>query len=158
MPVDLDADEADDEIKAHGLIIKLITDDPQKVLEFLEDGINVEKAQQLHKPDKTAAPQQATPQQEAPTPQQAEKAVEQAKEAAPGAKQAPKKAAPKHEQSLITVNLEKLDQLLDLVAEIVITQGSVTSSPDLKDLGVDLDRFNKSAVSLKSLPTSFRIR
>ena len=151
VPVDLDADEADDEIKAHGLIIKLITDDPQKVLEFLEDGINVEKAQQLHKPDKTAAPQQTTPQQEAPTPQQAEKAVEQAKEAAPGTKQAPKKAAPKHEQSLITVNLEKLDQLLDLVAEIVITQGSVTSSPDLKDLGVDLDRFNKSARELKKL-------
>ncbi len=151
VPVDLDADEADDEIKANGLIIKLITDDPQKVLEFLEDGINVEKAQQLHKPDKTAAPQQTTPQQEAPTPQQAEKAVEQAKEAAPGTKQAPKKAAPKHEQSLITVNLEKLDQLLDLVAEIVITQGSVTSSPDLKDLGVDLDRFNKSARELKKL-------
>ena len=152
LPVDLDADEADDEIKAHGLIIKLITDDAQKVLEFLEDGINVEKAQQLHKPDKSAAPAQtAAPAQAAPTPQQAEQAVEQAKEAAPGTKQAPKKAAPKHEQSLITVNLEKLDQLLDLVAEIVITQGSVTSSPDLKDLGVDLDRFNKSARELKKL-------
>ena len=150
LPEDLDADEADDEIKAHGLIIKLITDDAKKVLEFLEDGINVEKAEQLHKPEKTAAAQ--APAASAPTVEQAEKAVEQAKaEAAPAAKQAPKKAAPKHEQSLITVNLEKLDQLLDLVAEIVITQGSVTSSPDLKGISADLDRFNKSARELKKL-------
>lgn len=150
LPEDLDADEADDEIKAHGLIIKLITDDAKKVLEFLEDGINVEKAEQLHKPEKTAAVQTAAA--SAPTVEQAEKAVEQAKaEAAPAAKQAPKKAAPKHEQSLITVNLEKLDQLLDLVAEIVITQGSVTSSPDLKGISADLDRFNKSARELKKL-------
>ncbi len=150
LPEDLDADEADDEIKAHGLIIKLITDDAKKVLEFLEDGINVEKAEQLHKPEKTAAAQ--APAAAAPTPEQAEKAVEQAKaEAAPAAKQAPKKAAPKHEQSLITVNLEKLDQLLDLVAEIVITQGSVTSSPDLKGISANLDRFNKSARELKKL-------
>ncbi len=150
LPEDLDADEADDEIKAHGLIIKLITDDAKKVLEFLEDGINVEKAEQLHKPEKTAAVQTAAA--SAPTVEQAEKAVEQAKaEAAPAAKQAPKKAAPKHEQSLITVNLEKLDQLLDLVAEIVITQGSVTSSPDLKGISANLDRFNKSARELKKL-------
>ena len=147
MPPDLDDDNADDEIKAHGLIIKLITDDAKKVLEYLEDGINVEKAEQLHKPDKSAQAAKPAP-AAAPTPQQAEKAVEQAKaEQAPKqpAKQAPKKPAEKHEQSLITVNLEKLDHLLDLVAEIVITQGSVTSSPDLKGLGVDLDRFNKSA-------------
>ncbi|MBQ1902924.1 MAG: Hpt domain-containing protein, partial [Ruminococcus sp.] len=153
MPPDLDDDNADDEIKAHGLIIKLITDDAKKVLEYLEDGINVEKAEQLHKPDKSAQAAKSAP-AAAPTPQQAEKAVEQAKaEQAPKqpAKQAPKKPAEKHEQSLITVNLEKLDHLLDLVAEIVITQGSVTSSPDLKGLGVDLDRFNKSARELKKL-------
>ena len=157
VPVDLDEDSADDEIKAHGLIIKLITDDAQKVLEFLEDGINVEKAEQLHKPDKSAAPapapapaqpEQAAP--AAPTPEQAEAAVSEAK-AQQAPKQPPKKPAEKHEQSLITVNLEKLNQLLDLVAEIVITQGSVTSSPDLKNLGVDLDRFNKSARELKKL-------
>ena len=154
VPVDLDDDNADDEIKAHGLIIKLITDDAQKVLEFLEDGINVEKAEQLHKPDKSAAPAPAPapaqPAPAAPTPEQAEAAVAEAK-AQQAPKQPPKKPAEKHEQSLITVNLEKLNQLLDLVAEIVITQGSVTSSPDLKNLGVDLDRFNKSARELKKL-------
>lgn len=156
VPVDLDDDNADDEIKAHGLVIKLITDDPNKVLEFLEDGINVEKAVQLHKPDKNAQPPKPA-QQPAPTPAQADKAVAEAKaqvqaqqpQQAP--KQPPKKSGEKHEQSIISVKLEKLDQLLDLVAELVITQGAVTSSPDLKGLSVDLDRFNKSARELKKL-------
>lgn len=146
LPVDLDADDADDEITAHGLIIKLITDDAQNALEFLQDGINVEKAEQLHRPEKSAA----EPAQKAPTPEQADKAVLEAKAEQP-AKQVVQKHAEKKEQSIITVKLEKLDHLLDLVAEIVITQGSVTSSPDLKGLGVDLDRFNKSARELKKL-------
>lgn len=42
------------------------------------------------------------------------------------------KACRKHEQSMISVKLDKLNRLLDLVAEIVITEGSVISSPDLK--------------------------
>ncbi len=152
VPVDLDEDSADDEIKAHGLIIKLITDDAQKVLEFLEDGINVEKAEQLHKPEKKAeAPKPAAAPEKTLTPKQADKAVEDAKAQQPQKQQAPKKPAEKHEQSIISVKLEKLDQLLDLVAELVITQGAVTSSPDLKGLGVDLDRFNKSARELKKL-------
>lgn len=152
VPVDLDEDSADDEIKAHGLIIKLITDDAQKVLEFLEDGINVEKAEQLHKPEKKAeAPKPAAAPEKTLTPKQADKAVEDAKAQQPQKQQAPKKPAEKHEQSIISVKLEKLDQLLDLVAEIVITQGAVTSSPDLKGLSVDLDRFNKSARELKKL-------
>ncbi len=33
---------------------------------------------------------------------------------------------------MISVKLDKLNRLLDLVAEIVITEGSVISSPDLK--------------------------
>ena len=152
VPVDLDEDSADDEIKAHGLIIKLITDDAQKVLEFLEDGINVEKAEQLHKPEKKAeAPKPAAAPEKTLTPKQADKAVEDAKAQQPQKQQAPKKPAEKHEQSIISVKLEKLDQLLDLVAELVITQGAVTSSPDLKGLGVDLDRFTKSARELKKL-------
>ena len=129
VPVDLDEDSADDEIKAHGLIIKLITDDAQKVLEFLEDGINVEKAEQLHKPEKKAeAPKPAAAPEKTLTPKQADKAVEDAKAQQPQKQQAPKKPAEKHEQSIISVKLEKLDQLLDLVAELVITQGAVTTS------------------------------
>lgn len=55
-------------------------------------------------------------------------------------------------QSLISVNLSKLDQLMAVVGEIVITEAMVTASPDLK--GIDaakLDNFNKSARQLRKL-------
>ena len=59
-------------------------------------------------------------------------------------------AAPQHaKESLISVSLSKLNQLMDVVGEIVITESMVTSSPDLK--GMKLDRFTKSARQLRKL-------
>lgn len=52
-------------------------------------------------------------------------------------------------QSLISVNLSKLDSLMDIVGEIVITESMVTSSPDLA--GLKLDNFIKSARQLRKL-------
>lgn len=52
-------------------------------------------------------------------------------------------------QSLISVNLNKLDQLLDMVGEIVITEAMVTANPDLK--GLQLDNFQKAARQLRKL-------
>lgn len=52
-------------------------------------------------------------------------------------------------QSLISVNLNKLDQLVDMVGEIVITEAMVTSNPDLK--GLRLDNFQKAARQLRKL-------
>jgi two-component system chemotaxis sensor kinase CheA len=52
-------------------------------------------------------------------------------------------------QSLISVNLNKLDQLLDMVGEIVIAEAMVTASPDLRKL--KLDNFQKSARQLRKL-------
>lgn len=57
--------------------------------------------------------------------------------------------ASKGKQSLISVNLNKLDQLLDMVGEIVIAEAMVTSNPDLK--GLKLDNFQKSARELRKL-------
>ncbi len=58
-------------------------------------------------------------------------------------------AAAKGKQSLISVNLNKLDQLLDMVGEIVIAEAMVTSSPDLK--GLKLDNFQKATRELRKL-------
>ena len=52
-------------------------------------------------------------------------------------------------ESLISVSLTKLDQLMAVVSEIVITESMVTASPDLK--GLRLDNFNKSARELRKL-------
>lgn len=52
-------------------------------------------------------------------------------------------------QSLISVNITKLDKLMDLVGEIVITESMVTRNPDLKDL--QLDNFSKATRQLRKL-------
>ena len=72
--------------------------------------------------------------------------------AAKPAAAAPSVSAPSHspvKQSLISVNLSKLDQLSAIVGEIVITESMVTASPDLK--GLHLDIFSKNARQLRKL-------
>ena len=51
--------------------------------------------------------------------------------------------------SLISVNVNKLDSLMNLVGELVISESMVTKNPDLKDL--HLDNFNKAARQLRKL-------
>ncbi len=65
----------------------------------------------------------------------------------PAAKQP--SAAGHAKQSLISVNLSKLDQLMAIVGEIVITESMVTASPELQN--VKLDSFLKSARQLRKL-------
>ena len=143
VPADLDADSADDEIAKNGLYIKLITDDTNAVERLLDSGINVESALPVKKPAVPQKPAEPAPQEEKQEVVQAEKKPAEPKKTAA--------KAPKKEQSLLTVKLEKLDRLLDLVSEIVITESAVTSSPDLRGLETRLDRFNKSSRELKKL-------
>lgn len=53
------------------------------------------------------------------------------------------------QQNLISVDLNKLDTLMDLVGEIVITESMVSGSADLA--GLELDSFNRSARQLRKL-------
>lgn len=74
-------------------------------------------------------------------------------------KDEPKREIPKTDDrhsknNLINVNLSKLDMLMALVGELVITQSMVTSSSDLK--GLKLDNFTKSARQLRQLTTELQ--
>ncbi len=53
------------------------------------------------------------------------------------------------QQSIISVNISKLDTLLDLVGEIVISEAMVTKNPDLE--GLQLDNFKKASRQLRKL-------
>ncbi|WP_326974799.1 chemotaxis protein CheA [Caproicibacter sp. BJN0012] len=53
-------------------------------------------------------------------------------------------------QSLINVNLSKLDSLMDLMGEIVIMESMVTSTPALQQAGLD-NNFTKSSRQLRKL-------
>ena len=95
-----------------------------------------------------AAAEASAAAEKAPAPQSAPAKV--------SAASAPQKAAPQkaegthhHKESLISVNLDKLDHLAAVVGEIVITESMVTASPELK--GLKLDAFTKSARQLRKL-------
>lgn len=52
-------------------------------------------------------------------------------------------------QSIISVPVEKLDKLMDLMGEFVISEAMVTQNPDL--VGLELPNFEKSALQLKKI-------
>lgn len=52
-------------------------------------------------------------------------------------------------QSIISVNVAKLDRLMDLVGEMVIAEAMVTQNPELANL--ELDSFHKAARQLKKI-------
>ncbi|MCL2036402.1 MAG: chemotaxis protein CheA [Oscillospiraceae bacterium] len=61
-------------------------------------------------------------------------------------------SAPSHlggKQSIISVNLAKLDQLHDIVGEIITTESMVISNPELD--GLQLESFHKAARELRKL-------
>ncbi len=95
-----------------------------------------EDGAQEEKPSQASAPSAPAPKAEAPA-------------AKPSAAPAPSGGQQHAKESLISVNLSKLDQLMAVVSEIVITESMVTSSPDLK--GLRLDNFTKSARDLRKL-------
>lgn len=51
----------------------------------------------------------------------------------------------------IRVDVEKLESLLDLVGELVIAEAMVAQNPDLKELNVSLENFEKSSLHLNKI-------
>jgi two-component system chemotaxis sensor kinase CheA len=51
-------------------------------------------------------------------------------------------------QTFISVNVAKMDALMDLIGEIVIAESVVLQNPDLKVPGLSLNNFNKAAAQL----------
>ncbi|MDR3590978.1 MAG: chemotaxis protein CheA [Negativicutes bacterium] len=66
----------------------------------------------------------------------------------PGPEDREKESASSH-QSLISVNVTKLDRLMDLVGELVISEAMVTQNPDLR--GLALNNFCKAVRQLEKI-------
>lgn len=71
------------------------------------------------------------------------------KSAAKSQDDAKKSSGGGQKQSLISVNLAKLDQLHDIVGEIITTESMVIANPDLE--GLRLESFSKAARQLRKL-------
>ncbi|MBD5460533.1 MAG: chemotaxis protein CheA [Lachnospiraceae bacterium] len=67
-----------------------------------------------------------------------------------------KKLAKDNKASFISVDVRKMDQLMDLIGELVISESVVLQSPDLKVPGLNLDNFNKAAAQLAKNSTDLQ--
>ena len=74
-------------------------------------------------------------------------------------KKKPKRAPVKkgEAQSFISVNIKKMDLLMDLIGELVIAEAVVLQNPDLKVPGLDLTNFQKSARQLSKITSELQI-
>ncbi len=59
-------------------------------------------------------------------------------------------------QTYISVNVEKLDALMDMIGELVISEAVVLQNPDLKVPGLDLTNFQKAAGQLSKITTELQ--
>lgn len=145
----------------NGFILSFRAPDVKAVLSAIESSLNVEsyevidanaqKAEEAEQAAAEAAPVQqetvaagspAAPSAPAPAaPKPAEKPKAESK--------APAASSGGGKQSLISVNLQKLDQLHDIVGEIITTESMVISNPELE--GLRLESFTKSARELRKL-------
>lgn len=69
------------------------------------------------------------------------------------AKDKPKKA---EKASFISVDVAKMDMLMDLIGELVISESVVLQNQDLKVPGLKLDNFNKAAAQMSKISTDLQ--
>ncbi|MBD5548094.1 MAG: chemotaxis protein CheA [Lachnospiraceae bacterium] len=75
----------------------------------------------------------------------------------PGKQKKLAKDKPKAEKaSFISVNVSKMDQLMELIGELVISESVVLQNPDLKVPGLNLNSFNKAAAQLSKISTDLQ--
>ncbi len=75
----------------------------------------------------------------------------------PGKQKKLAKDKPKTEKaSFISVNVSKMDQLMELIGELVISESVVLQNPDLKVPGLNLNSFNKAAAQLSKISTDLQ--
>lgn len=164
-------------IMERGFLITFVPiDDTDSILKQIESALNVQSyeiesgdttkpaaapapaAELPPEPAKEAAPAPA-PAPAAPAPAPAPKPAPAAKEAtsiekAQAAVAQAQASSGAQKQSLISVNLAKLDALHDIVGEIITTESMVISNPDLE--GLELESFNKAARELRKLTSELQ--
>lgn len=163
IPADVETNaETSKEIVEHGFIIKFVPDGSKDtVLKLIETALNVQSYEVLEAeapaPEAPALPPEPATVQaqkaEAPAPA-APKPAESAVEKAQAAVNAAQSSGGSQKQSLISVNLAKLDALNDIVGEIITTESMVISNPDLE--GLELESFNKAARDLRKLTSELQ--
>lgn len=151
----IDNDDSAKQIRENGFIVYFQTDKPyDEVLAkltqtvFLRDLELTQVSSQVEEPAAQAGTEQERPEkasQQVPqqAPQQASQQVNAETEIS--------SAAQYHQQpqSIISINVTKLDMLMDFMGEMVIAKTMVVENPELKDL--ELENFRKAAAHLSKI-------
>ncbi len=82
--------------------------------------------------------------------------VIQTQEPGKGKKLVKDKAKKTEKAALISVDVHKMDMLMDLIGELVISESVVLQNSDLKVPGLKLDNFNKAAAQLSKISTDLQ--
>lgn len=176
-PADVETNpETAKEIVEKGFLITFVPHDSvDEVLKAIESALNVQSYEIVSQPAPAAPAAEPAKTELPPEPKAAAPAAPAPAQAAPAP--APAAAAPAHKeptavekaqaavdkaqaaggaqkQSLISVNLAKLDALHDIVGEIITTESMVISNPDLE--GLELESFNKAARQLRKLTSELQ--
>ena len=168
IPEDIESNqESANTIIDNGFLLTFRSPDQKAVISAIEGSLNVQSyeivdsaSENTGKAEETAAEKQGFPTSEKSAPEAAAQISNAPKPAAaPNAGSAEKsvnnkpaetaKSSGGGKQSLISVNLQKLDQLHDIVGEIITTESMVISNPELE--GLRLESFTKSARELRKL-------
>lgn len=157
VPVDVETNSGCcQQIQEEGFLITVTADLESVVTKIIEESVNVESYEVIRGSSKPAEAPKAAPVQaktEDAKPAEAQKTAApkaEASKAAPAAAKAPAvSTGGGAKQSLISVNLAKLDQLHDIVGEIITTESMVISNPELE--GLNLESFSKAARELRKL-------
>ncbi len=146
------------QLQEEGFLITVDAELEGAVTKLIEESVNLDSYEVMRGMSKKAEPVKEAAAQAEAAPQKAEEVKEEApaaaKPAAAKAPAAPASATPSAQastgkQSLISVNLAKLDQLHDIVGEIITTESMVISNPELE--GLNLESFSKAARELRKL-------
>lgn len=153
-------------IQEDGFLITLNKADVEEAVKVVEQSVNVDtyeivkdEKEEAQAAEPAAAPVPEKPAEEKPVPAEVKTEAPPVKKETPAAAAAAKKQEKQQaaqqqvsgggKQSLISVNLQKLDQLHDIVGEIITTESMVISNPELE--GLKLESFQKAARELRKL-------
>lgn len=163
--------ESAKEIVDKGFLISFVPHDTvDEVLKAIESALNVQSYEIVSEAAESTPVHTEVKAELPPEPKAAEPAAPAVKPAVPAAPAAEKEptavekaqaavdraqaAGGAQKQSLISVNLAKLDALHDIVGEIITTESMVISNPDLE--GLELESFNKAARQLRKLTSELQ--
>ena len=133
-------------IVEHGFFLRFVNEEARSAAVPIVTGVGSVSTYQLF--DYKAEPEAAEPAAAVIEPAAVPVAAASAAVPAAGANAAAGRQQA-NKESLISVNLSKLDKLMAVVSEIVIAESMVTASPDLK--GLKLDNFTQASRQLRSL-------